>query len=99
MDLLNQYNQQHVLDELSKLDGENKKSLLQQLESFDLKKLMNLYDNRNDHDESESKISPINGFDLTIDEKDKYNQLGLKAITNNEVAVVLMAGGQGTHSL
>ena len=97
---LKRYGQEHILNFYEELDENQKESLLNQILSIDFNQLKELYDNRDYIEKEEGKIEPIpyvNKNNLPDDLKEKYINLGEQAIRNEELAVVIMAGGQGTR--
>ena len=101
IELLNSYNQTHIVNLLKKLDEVKKQELLEQIEKIDFAQIMELYDNTKKEIEiKENKIESIGYLDkakLTKEQKDEFDKLGEKIIKNGEYAVVTMAGGQGTR--
>ena len=101
INLLNSYNQTHIVNLLKKLDEVKKQELLEQIEKIDFAQIMELYDNTKKEIEiKENKIESIGYLDkakLTKEQKDEFDKLGEKIIKNGEYAVVTMAGGQGTR--
>lgn len=99
--LLKQYNQEHIIKLLSKIDDKKRKELIEQINTIDFHQIMELYENtKKEIVIKENKIESIKYLDkekITRNQKEQFNQLGEKAIRNNEYAVVTMAGGQGTR--
>lgn len=100
-------NQGHVFtfwDRLSTVEQEN---LIEQLNGFDVERVNEIYANAIKADE-DAKISrsddieplPEDAFESVVSSPEKeleYRSIGLKAIAEGQVAVLLMAGGQGTR--
>ena len=101
IELLNSYNQTHIVNLLKKLDEVKKQELLEQIDKIDFGQIMELYDNTKKEIEiKENKIEAIGYLDkakLTKEQKEKFDKLGEEVIRNGEYAVVTMAGGQGTR--
>lgn len=101
IDLLNSYNQTHIVNLLKKLDATKKQELLEQIDKIDFAQIMELYDNTKKEIEiKENKIESIGYLDkekLTKEQKEEFDKLGEEVIKNGEYAVVTMAGGQGTR--
>lgn len=97
MKLLNQFKQYHIIKALETLEGNEKINLENDLKSFDLENLMALYVNRKEEKINIEEITPIESSVLNEIENKEYYKVGLDSIKQNEVAVVLMAGGQGTR--
>ena len=99
--LLNEYNQDHIVRLLDKIDEEKQKELIDQIQRIDFHQIMELYNNTKKEIEfKESKIEPLKYLDkakLTKEQKNKLDELGIQSIKNGEYAVVTMAGGQGTR--
>ena len=99
--LLEMYNQNHIIKLLNQLEGAKKEALIQQLEQIDSHQIMELYDNTKKPIEiKENKIENISYLDkekLTREQKKELEALGENAIRNGEYAVVTMAGGQGSR--
>jgi UDP-N-acetylglucosamine/UDP-N-acetylgalactosamine diphosphorylase len=98
--------QDHVFAFYDDLDTEGKAALFEQLSTFDPDRINVLADKAlhppKDSDEAPS-INPLpesataSILDSTDEEKDKWYNEGLSLISQNKVALVLMAGGQGTR--
>ena len=98
---LKMYNQEHVINLLEKLNGEQKRNLINQIEKIDFHQLQELYDNtKKEIIIKENKIEPLPYIDkskLSKNEKEELESLGEEVIRKGEYAVVTMAGGQGTR--
>ncbi len=98
---LKMYNQEHVINLLEKLNGEQKRNLINQIEKIDFHQLQELYDNtKKEIIIKENKIEPLPYIDkskLSKNEKEELESLGEEVIQKGEYAVVTMAGGQGTR--
>ena len=101
IDILNMYNQEHIIRLLEKLDEDKKQALVEQISKIDFHQLKELYDNTKKEIEiKENKIEPLEYLDkekLTKEQKEEFENLGEEVIINNQYAVVTMAGGQGTR--
>ena len=98
--LLKKYNQEHLLNHYDKLDEHHKKELLDEIENIDFDLVKSLYEKtKKVENDSENVITPINYLDkYKLNEKYKYYEnIGKKAIKEGKLAVVTMAGGQGTR--
>ena len=91
--ILKKYKQEHLLKHYESLDEEQKKNI-------DFELINNLYDNtKNELKNDEDKITPMEYLDKykLYDEYKYYENIGKKAIKEGKLAVVTMAGGQGTR--
>ncbi len=98
--ILKEYGQEHVLKFFNELNEEQKNSLIDQIESLNLKEINKLYENSKKDEDLTNRFSPIDYIDkkdLTIDEIELYKKIGENCIKNNEIAIVTMAGGQGSR--
>ncbi|KAJ9616374.1 UDP-N-acetylglucosamine pyrophosphorylase [Cladophialophora chaetospira] len=99
-------NQEHVFAFYDDLDTEGKAALFEQLSGFDPDRISILADKAL-HPPKESdqppSINPLpesataSLLESNNEEKEKWYKEGLSLIAQNKVAVVLMAGGQGTR--
>ena len=101
IDTLKEYNQEHIIKFLEKMDEEKRINLINQIETIDFQQIMELYNNTKKEIEfKESKIEPLKYLDkakLTEKQKERFDKLGENAIKEGQYAVVTMAGGQGTR--
>lgn len=99
--ILNKYNQEHLLVCYEKLSSEDKEKLLNQISSIDFDLMKDLYEKTKEEiDMGEDKITPIGYVDkskLSDEEYQRLDDLGSKAIKAGKLAVLTMAGGQGTR--
>lgn len=101
LELLKKYNQTHLLNHYSSLSDDEKQELLSQINLIDFNMMKDLYtlsisnaSNVNDTD----KIEPISYVDSAeYKDNEHYLNLGKKVLEKNGLAVVTMAGGQGTR--
>lgn len=98
---LEKYNQEHLLHFYNEISKEEKLKLINQILDTDFEQIINLYkDSKKSDDLSNIKISPLPHIEkdkLTKDELNYYTQIGEAIIKSNQIAIVTMAGGQGTR--
>lgn len=101
IDILKEYNQEHIISLLKKLNEKQQNELIKQINSIDFHQITELYNNTKKEIEfKESKIEPLAYLDkakLTSEQKNNFDNIGEKSVRNGEYAVVTMAGGQGTR--
>ena len=97
---LKKYGQEHLLNFYDELDENKQRQLLEQIENIDFELINSLYNKTKANNKKEdAKIEPINFIDkykLNSDYK-YFESIGEKAIREGKLAVVTMAGGQGTR--
>lgn len=96
--LLEKYNQTHLLKFYDELDEERKDALLKQIEAIDFE-LLKLLDREN-HEAKKGIITPLNDAVSIKDieaNKERYEKIGEQAIRDGKVAAILLAGGMGTR--
>lgn len=100
-EILNKYNQFHIIDFMNQLENEKKEILIDQILDIDFEEITQLYENTRIKDQSQKyEIKPIECIDkdkLSDDEKEELEKIGLNIIKQNKYAVITMAGGQGTR--
>lgn len=101
IELLKEYNQEHIIKLLENIEGKEKKELINQINKIDFHQMKELYENTKKQIEiKESKIEGIDYIDkekLSKTEKEELDNLGADIIAKGQYAVVTMAGGQGTR--
>lgn len=101
IDKLIKYKQEDILKTIDKFSNEEKENILNQIENISFEQLEKLYKKIDVKKEDKCiKIEPIEYIEkenISIEEKEKYNQIGTKTIKEEKYAVVTMAGGQGTR--
>lgn len=101
IETLEKYNQGHIINILKRLDKVTQDKLIEQLKNIDFEQLKELYENiKSVADIDLNKIKPIKSINkdkLSKEEIEKYENLGIDTIKNNQFAVVTMSGGQGTR--
>lgn len=98
--ILKKYNQEHLLNNYSKLDDNKKEELLNEIENINFELIKSLYDNtKKEITQNQDEITPMEYLDkYKLNEKYKYYEnIGKKTIKDGQLAVVTMAGGQGTR--
>ncbi len=99
--MLEKYGQEHLLTFYNNLPKEKQNQLLDEILTTDFKQMQELYESTKETPSFDNaKIEPISYVDkakLSKEEFEKYNSLGEKAIKEGKLAVVTMAGGQGTR--
>ena len=101
IELLKEYNQEHIINYLKKMNDEDANKLIEQIQKIDFHQITELYNNTKKTIEfKESKIEPLKYLDkakLTLEQTQKFDKLGSDVVKNGQYAVVTMAGGQGTR--
>ena len=99
--ILKKYNQEHIIDLIQKLTGEAQAEVIKQVLSIDFEELEELYELAKKEIEIDtSKIEPIEALNperLNTDVLTNYIETGKKIIEENKLAVVILAGGQGSR--
>ena len=99
---LKKYGQEQLLDGYNRLPGEKEKQdFLNSILTVDFNQIEKLFAScKESKDFSNSKIEPIDYVDkskLSKEDYEKYEKIGSKKIKEGKLAVVTMAGGQGTR--
>ena len=99
--ILKQNNQEHIIDILEKMSFEDSKKIEKQILELDFEKVKKLYNElKNGYAEEINTIEPVKYIEklkLNEQEKNEYEKLGTKVIKENKLAVISVAGGQGTR--
>lgn len=99
--MLHKYGQEHLLNSFNSLSKEKQSELLDTILTTNFKQMQELYETTKIKANFENvKLEPIahvTKADLSQEELEKYTSLGENAIKNGKLAVVTMAGGQGTR--
>lgn len=100
-ELLAKYGQEHLLQCYSKLSDEQKNKLLNDILTLDFNQVQNLYESTKTKPCFENvKLEPIphtTKSELSEADFKKYTEIGENVIKAGKLAVVTMAGGQGTR--
>ena len=99
---LEKYGQEQLLDEYNRLtDEKQKQDFLDSLLTIDFNQVKTLYEKSKEEPAfANSKIEPIDYVDkskLSDEEYEELKEIGTKEIKEGKLAVVTMAGGQGTR--
>lgn len=95
------YNQEQLLVNYENMNNEDKEKLLKEIDNIDFNLMKKLY--KNAQKELDFKDEKIESIDCTEkdrmpkEEKEKYDKIGTDKIKSGKLAVVTMAGGQGTR--
>ena len=97
---LEKYSQEHLLNNYEKLSDLNKQKLIYQIKHIDFELIDSLYNRtKKKAEDIKNQITPIEYIDKQKlnGEYKEFQQIGEKAIQDKKLAVVTMAGGQGTR--
>ena len=101
IEILKNYNQEHIIRLLQKLSEEKQEELIKQIQGIDFEQITELYNStKKEMEFKQSKIEPLSYLDkakLTEPQRTEFDKLGESTIKSGEYAVVTMAGGQGTR--
>ena len=99
--ILEKYNQTHLLKNYEKLNNSKKEYLLNQITNINFELINKLYlETKKEIEVGTEKIEPIKYIEkekISEEEKEKYLKIGEEEIKKGKLAVVTMAGGQGTR--
>lgn len=100
-EILKKNHQEQLLICYDKLDNKGKEKLLDQILSIDFDLMNELYENtKKEIKIGDDKIEPIEYVDkdkLSKEEYEKLEKKGIEIIKEGKLAVLTMAGGQGTR--
>ena len=104
LEILEKYNQTHLLKFYNELSDIEKENLLKDIENTDFEEILNIKNNisasKENAEVTNYDITPIEALDkysLSQEEREKYKKLGTELIKNGGVAVCTLAGGQGSR--
>lgn len=99
--ILKKYNQEHLIYFYEELSKPQQDFLLNQILNINFDKILSLYHNSMKPSSlKKDDISPINHFEKELfssDEISYYTNIGENIIKSNSIAVITMAGGQGSR--
>lgn len=100
-EILEKYDQKHVITVMEKLSKEKQEKLANQVLLIDFEELKELYESTyEDIYNIVGDIKPVKATNpkcISDEEKQEYIKLGKQVVKNKKFAVVIMAGGQGTR--
>ena len=100
-EILKKYNQEHLLHFYDEISENQKEVLLNQIIKIDFDEILNLYENSKQNTKLDmSKVSPLPHLEknkFSKEELNTYIEIGEKIIKSKSLAVITMAGGQGTR--
>ena len=99
--MLQKYGQEHLLNSFNSLSKEEQSKLLDEILTTNFKQMQELYETTKTkadfHNVKLEPIAHVTKSELSAEELEKYTFLGENAIQSGKLAVVTMAGGQGTR--
>ena len=101
-EIVKEYNQEQLLKAYDRIeDPKQKQEFLDSILTIDFKRIKEMYEKRNEKPSfKDSKIEPIDYIDkskMSEEDYEKCLELGTNAIKSGKLAIVTMAGGQGTR--
>ena len=97
-EILKQENQEQLLANFDSLDENQKEILLDQIMQIDFEQMRKLYENVGKNvDNGNAKIEAIPYVEKAKIEGQEYFNKGAETVKNGKLAIVTMAGGQGTR--
>lgn len=98
--VLKKYGQEHLLTFYSKLDKENQEELLNQILQVNFEEMQKLYENINHEQKQDKRIEPIEFIEkstMNLEDFERAEKIGEEELKKSKLAVLTMAGGQGTR--
>ena len=99
--ILSKYGQEHLLYFYDELEPNEKDMLVNQIKHIDFDEINRLYEKSKFFTRIDSnRITPIpyiNKFNMSKEELEKYSDIGNAIIKGKKLAVITLAGGQGTR--
>lgn len=101
IEILEKYNQYHIVEHMKRLSSNNKVKIIEQVKDINFEEMINLYNKtQTKREKRNNKIEPLQTVianKIEQSQKDKYIEAGEEVLKTNKFAVVTMAGGQGTR--
>ena len=101
LEILKKYNQTHLLNHYEGLNNSEKQNLLSDISKIDFELMQQLYNisvQNTSNTKATDKIEPIEYLDSAdYKNNEHYLNIGKEVLKRNELAVITMAGGQGTR--
>lgn len=101
IEILEKYNQHHIVEHINKLNKEEKDKIINQILNTDFEEIIDLYKKaKKERNKRNIEIEPLQTIvanQLDENEQKEYIEQGEKVLRDNKYAVVTMAGGQGTR--
>lgn len=99
---LRKYNQEYLLNNYNRLDDANKKIFTNQILNIDFDKQIKLFNSAKSTCKTHTAevikpVSTINIDELPKESLEEYLRIGKEQIINGKLAIVTLAGGQGTR--
>jgi len=94
---LKRYKQDHLIEYINELNDIEKDRLISDIEGIDFDLIGKIMTTEDVVEVAEQVVEPLIATSLNEHDSQKCFELGLESIRSGEVAVVLMAGGQGTR--
>jgi len=100
-EILIKYRQEHLLEFYNELSEKEKQNLIKQILSIHFDEILQLYEkSKFDIQDSTEEMEPLSYIiksSLSEEDIKFYSSIGLNAIKNGEIAVITLAGGQGSR--
>lgn len=96
LEMLEKYNQKHLLRIINKVDNEKKQKLIDELKNINFDEINSLYNELKTKKTTNDKFEQIKYIEKKAVSKECEN-IGIDIIKNNKYAVITMAGGQGSR--
>lgn len=100
-EILAKYGQEHLLKKYNELSEKEQNKLLDEILTMDFRQIEELYKSTktkvNFENDSLEPISHITKSELSKEQLEEYKNIGEQVIKQGKLAVVTMAGGQGTR--
>lgn len=101
IEILEKYNQHHIVEHIKKLKDENKEKIIKQIQETDFEEIINLYKKtKTERKKRDIKIEPLQTIianQIEQKQKKEYIEQGEEILKSNKYAVITLAGGQGTR--
>lgn len=100
-EMLKKYGQEQLLNGYEHMEQKQQENLLNEILTIDFSQIEKLYEQTTKQEiEKVDKIEPISYIEkdkMTVEERKRYEEIGVNLIKQGKYAVVTMAGGQGTR--
>ena len=101
IEILEKYDQHHIVEHMEKLDNNYKAKIIKQIKDINFDEMTRIYNKTQTNREKRNcNIEPIKTIiadNIEQMQKSEYIDIGEKILKENKLAVVTMAGGQGTR--